>query len=213
MVTEWWLESHWQDAHIQQPDWSDFKADVWMLNGRSWPDTIAPATTFDTHGQPMAADSSPIDPGTRLAYQPQSALLRGKAGDRVLLRISNLGYQDHAMTLEGLTFRVVGKDATFLRGRDGTDLSYECSQLNIGPGESFDAIITAPASSGSSGTDAFGAYDAYPLYDRGYRDGYQIAGTSDHTGMRTEVRIYGPSSSLPAQTLPALDTAPVPPLV
>src|SRR3954462_13645027 len=101
MVTEWWLESHWQDAHIQQPDWSDFKADVWMLNGRTWPDTLAPAAPFDSRRHPRIGDGPLTAPGTRLAFQPQSALLRGRQGDRILVRISNLGYQDHAITLDG----------------------------------------------------------------------------------------------------------------
>jgi FtsP/CotA-like multicopper oxidase with cupredoxin domain len=213
MVTEWWLRSHWNDAHIQESDWTEFTADVWMLNGRTYPDTLAPATTFDVHGVPATAAGDPIDPGTRLAYQPQSALLRGKAGDRILLRISNLGYQDHAITLEGLGFTVVGRDATLLRGRDGTDLSFRATEIDLGPGESADLIVTAPASSGSSGSDAYGSYDAYPLYDRGLRNGYQLAGSTEHTGMKTELRVYGPGSSLPAQSLPALDTPPVPPLV
>ncbi len=37
--------------------------------------------------------------------------------------------------------RVVGKDATYLNGRDGTDLSYLTNTVYIGPGESVDAIV------------------------------------------------------------------------
>ena len=52
------------------------------------------------------------------------------------------------MTLAGIQMRVVGRDATPMRGRDGTDTSYETDTINIGPGESFDVIFTAPPHSG-----------------------------------------------------------------
>ena len=48
------------------------------------------------------------------------------------------------MTLAGIRMRVVGRDATLMRGRDGTDTSYETDTLSFGAGESFDAIFTAP---------------------------------------------------------------------
>ena len=47
-----------------------------------------------------------------------------------------------------------------MRGRDGTDTSYETDTLNIGPGESFDVIFTAPPTAGARG------YDTYLLYNR-----------------------------------------------
>ena len=44
---------------------------------------------------------------------------------------------------DALRLRVVGRDATPMRGRDGTDTSYDTDTLNIGPGESYDALFTA----------------------------------------------------------------------
>ena len=41
-LTEVWAESHWADAHIQLPEWSDYRADFSLLNGRVYPDTLAP---------------------------------------------------------------------------------------------------------------------------------------------------------------------------
>ena len=68
--------------------------------------------------------------------------------------------------------RVVGKDATPMRGRpDGngvsTDTSYETSTVSFGAGESIDAIFVAPPFSGGSGSSGQG-YDVYALYDRAY---------------------------------------------
>ena len=44
---EVWAEAHWADAHIQLPEWSDYRADFSLLNGRVYPDTIAPNGSID----------------------------------------------------------------------------------------------------------------------------------------------------------------------
>ena len=59
------------------------------MNGRGYPDTLG-------------AERRPADARRRtrrLQYQPISSLVRCNAGDRVLLRMANLGYQNHAMTV------------------------------------------------------------------------------------------------------------------
>ena len=61
------------------------------------------------------------------------------------LRFANLGFREAAMTITGLPMKVVGRDATPMLGRDGTDTSYTTDTLNIGPGESYDVLFTAPA--------------------------------------------------------------------
>ena len=40
--SEVWGDSHWADSHIQLPEWSDYRADFSLLNGRVWPDTLVP---------------------------------------------------------------------------------------------------------------------------------------------------------------------------
>ena len=40
--SEVWGDSHWADSHIQLPEWTDYRADFSLLNGRVWPDTVAP---------------------------------------------------------------------------------------------------------------------------------------------------------------------------
>jgi FtsP/CotA-like multicopper oxidase with cupredoxin domain len=126
-----------------------------------------------------------------LQYQPHSALVTCKEGERVLLRFANLGFREAAMTLAGINMRVVGRDATPMKGRDGTDTSYETDTLLMGAGESYDAIFTAPAYQGP------GAYDTYVLYNRRYT---QDDDTADGTqGQRTEVRVYPSSTALVQQ--------------
>ena len=102
MLTELWAEGHYRDAHIQTTDWTDFKPSFWLMNGRAYPDTIAP------NKDPLTAV------GDRLRYNPISSLVTCVAGDKVLLRLANLGYQHHAMTLDGIPMRVVAKDAAAL---------------------------------------------------------------------------------------------------
>ena len=116
------------------------------------------------------------------------------AGERVLLRFANLGFKEAAMTLAGIKMRVVGKDATPMRGRDGTDTSYQASTVSFGAGESIDAIFTAPPYVGP------GAYDTYVLYNRAYQRSNNLAG-GGFGGQRTEVRVY-PAGSLGAQSVP-----------
>jgi FtsP/CotA-like multicopper oxidase with cupredoxin domain len=193
LLTEMWVESHYKDAHIQQPDWSEYKADLWLMNGRSYPDTLAPG------GDPLVA---PADP--RLRFNPISSLIRCNGGDRVLLRFASLGYQSHSMTLPGIPMRVVGRDATLLRGRDDTDLSYSTETIDISPGESYDAIFVAPE-------NTTGEIQKYLLYDRDLVNRYQGTATTGGllstdagtpVGQITEVHVYPTTNPRPPQTRP-----------
>ena len=212
-LSEVWAEAHWCDAHIQLPDWTDYRADFALLNGRVYPDTLAPNSPFadpssdyykavSKHALPVAFDTAsdggdlvlPAAPYEHLQNQPLSALVTCTEGERVLLRFANLGFKPTAMTLTGIKMKVVGKDATPLRGRDGTDTSYETNTLSFGAGESIDAIFQAPAYVGP------GAYDTYVLYNRAYTRSNNLAG--GFGGQRTEVRVYPAAANLPQQTLP-----------
>jgi len=189
-LSEVWAEAHWADSHIQLPDWSDFKADFSLLNGRLYPDTLAPNGSVDPFNPVRDANGDLIAPAghPELQYQPLSSLVTCQAGERVLLRFANLGFREASMTLAGIQMRVVGRDATIMRGRDGTDTSYETDTILIGAGESFDVLFTAPAFSGGSGSSGSG-YDSYVLYNRRLT---QVSNLSDggFGGQRTEVRVY-----------------------
>jgi len=98
------------------------------------------------------------------------------------------------MTLAGIKMRVIGKDATPMRGRDGTDTSYLVNTVSFGAGESIDAIFTAPEHSGGTGPDV------YVLYNRNFQRSNNLA-PDGFGGQRTVVRVY-PAGTLPPQTLP-----------
>jgi len=199
-LSEVWAEAHWCDSHIQLPDWSDYKADFSLLNGRVYPDTLAPNGSVDPFNPARDGNGDLIAPAGRpeLQYQPLSALVTCNAGERVLLRFANLGFREASMTLAGIKMRVVGRDATPMIGRDGTDNSYETNTILIGAGESFDCIFTAPSFSGGSGSSGQG-YDSYVLHNRRLTQVSNLSG-GGLAGQRTEVRVY--QSVVDAQQYP-----------
>lgn len=165
---------HNQVATVQEPDWTEYRPTYWLINGRTYPDTT------DTSG------------GGRLQSQPWPALIKANAGERVLLRFINLGFQQHAMELLGAVLKVVGIDGMRPVGQNGEDLSFYKNIIYIAPGQSYDAIFTAPE-----------APEMYPLtlpfYNRNLIK--NNSGGVEPGGMVTEVQIYAPGT-LPHQTEP-----------
>ncbi len=192
-LTDVWAEAHWDDAHIQLPDWTDFRADYYLMNGRVYPDTLAPNGNSESAPWQMDANGDLIPPPGRpeLQYQPISSLIEAEGSERVLIRFINLTFGQQAMTLPGLKMRVVGKDATHLRGRDGTDYTYETNTIYFGSGASVDVIITMPAVSTPR---------TYYLFNRNY-DRLVNPGVAGLGGQMTEIRVY-PGGVLAPQMLP-----------
>lgn len=169
---------------VQEFVWSDYRATYWTINGRAYPDTL-----------------EPNNPGGELEFQPISARIEVNEGDRVLLRFANLGYEQHAMQLPGVTMTVVGHDATLLRNPtippfppDAVDLSYDTGVLYIGPGEARDVLFTAPSHGGG------GRFDTYQLRNRSLQK-LRNGDAPGLGGMVTEVRVYR-SGTLPNQAAP-----------
>jgi FtsP/CotA-like multicopper oxidase with cupredoxin domain len=178
MLTELWSAAHYRDAHIQVSDWTDYDASFWLMNGRGYPDTLAPTS------DPLVP---PTDP--RLQYQPISSRVHCVAGEQVLLRMANLGFQNHAMTADNIDLTIVAKDASLLRGRDGSNNPVHTNTVEIGPGESRDVIFTAPAAG------------EYLLYDRTYAYASN-GGGAGYGGMATKIVVEPPGTVLPPQSAP-----------
>ena len=181
LLNEIWGQAHDNDEDIQETIFTDYDPDFFTINGRVYPQTILPN-----------ADAS-------LPYQPNSSLIQVNGGDRALLRLANLGYQQHSMQLPGVgPLKVVGEDATLLR-RGSVDLSYQTNTIYIGPGEARDVIFTAPPYNAArpGGSDGRGPYNLYWFRNR---DAHKLsnAGAPGLGGMATQVRVY--QNSLPAQT-------------
>ncbi|UQX87018.1 multicopper oxidase domain-containing protein [Jatrophihabitans telluris] len=225
-LSEIFPQGHFGDAHIQDTDWTDFTGYFRLMNGRAWPDTIAPHAGDYPTGAPGDPDAALIGTGdalvdaTRLRYQPLSSLIQGEAGEYLLVRVSHLGYEQHSLVLPGLPMTIIGQDAKFLgAGRDGYYPDYQYAQndplkpqrvpdaprgnvqtqtnrVDIGPGESRDLLI-GPLPAVTQKT-------VFPFYDRefGYLNGPDT--TAGYGGMRTEVHVY-PAGGLQRPTAAELD--------
>ncbi len=163
MLNEIDARAHFNDAHIQETNWTDFQPDFWTFNGRAYPDTLAPNGVRDEQGTLQSqtwdgsfsggAPSLTTVEGHRLADNPLSSMVMCSPGERVLIRFANLGFYDHTIVFPGLQVDVLGRDARYVptsAQRTATD------SIQIGPGESRDVFFTAPEEPGE-----------YPFYDRG----------------------------------------------
>ncbi|MEP7088804.1 MAG: multicopper oxidase domain-containing protein [Nocardioidaceae bacterium] len=175
MITELWSAAHYRDAHIQVNDWTDYAASFWLLNGRGYPDTL------EANGNPLLTSAG------RLQYQPISSLVTCNEGEKVLLRLSSLGYQNHVMSVDNIDLTVVAKDGSLLRGRDQTTNYLTTNGVDVGPGESRDVIFTAPAPG------------EYLLYDRNYSY-LDNGGGPGYGGMMTKIVVKA-AGTLPPQTV------------
>ena len=138
-----------------------------MLNGRGYPDTV------DPNPLPAPAENGGVP------SQNQSALIEATAGQRILLRISNLNVtRYYTLGTLGIPMQIVGKDARLLRGPDGKDLYYETNSVTLGGGEAVDAILDT--SGVTPGT--------YFLYTTNLN--YLSNDDEDFGGMLTEIQIY-----------------------
>ena len=182
LLNEIWTVVHDNDENIQESIHTDYDPDYFTLNGRVYPQTLMPTN-----------ESS-------LPSQPVSSLIQCNGGDRVLLRLANLGYQQHAMQLPGIDMRVVGEDATLLRSPGGDDLSYVTNTLYLGPGEARDVIFTAPPfdAARDGGTDSHGRrYNRWWFRNASANKLVNANVPNQLGGMVTQVRVY--ETSLPAQ--------------
>lgn len=168
-LTEMDARAHDQIANVQEFDWTEYKPTYWLLNGRSYPDTMKDTGSAD------------------FPQQPYPALIKANAGEKVLIRFINLGYQQQSMQALGIPMRVVGQDAKRPLGLNGENLSYLKNALYFAAGQTVDVIFTAP----QPGT--------YPFYNRGYHK--NINPGSSPGGMVTEIQVYAPGT-LPPQTGP-----------
>jgi FtsP/CotA-like multicopper oxidase with cupredoxin domain len=209
LLNEVWSNFHDGDRDIQESIATDYDPQWFTLNGRTYPETTQPN---DYPGPNPPASSSGItthNPNTDSddVSQPNSSLVQVNPGERVLLRLANLGYQQHAMQLPGIPMHVVGQDASLLRNGSGpgaVDTSYFTNTLYIGPGEARDVLFDAPAYDGGrpSGSDGRGNYNVYYFKNRDWRRLSSLGARGPGgapSGMMTEVRVY--QDSLPAQTV------------
>jgi hypothetical protein len=123
----------------------DMKDKYFLLNGRSYPDTVAPG--------PQASMSS----DGQLHYsQPMPAIINIPAGGKALLRMVNLSVSEyHTLRSLGVPMKEVGFNAKLLRDQAGMNTEFYTNSITLGGGESLDVILDASdAGCGSAGCAA-----------------------------------------------------------
>jgi hypothetical protein len=111
----------------------DMKDKYFLLNGRSYPDTVAPGpqATVTTDGQMHYS-------------QPLPAIINIPVGGKASLRLANLSVAEY-FTLQsvGVPMHEVGFNAKLLRDQDGNDTEFYTNSITLGGGESLDVILDA----------------------------------------------------------------------
>ena len=155
---------HDASSSIQPLPFANMKDTYAMLNGRGYPDTVS-----------ATPPTPPADNGGKVS-QPIDSRIVATAGQRILLRISNLNVtRFNTLATYGLPMRVVGVDARLLRGPSGQDTSYQTSSITIGGGQTVDVIL-----------DTHGVPPGtYPLYTTNLN--FLSNDTQDLGGMMTEI--------------------------
>jgi hypothetical protein len=123
-----------QAVEFGQPyDVTQLHPRYWLINGRAFPDTIAP----------NAAAWLPAQPYSALVHVPvtdTSAAGIGAGGNHppALVRYLDAGQKNHPFHPHGQNGTVIARDATPFVDPSGNDLSYETFAFSIGSGQTWD---------------------------------------------------------------------------
>jgi len=124
---------HFVGMTFNPESFTDMKDKYFMLNGRSYPDTISPGTM-----QTQSTD------GTLHSSQPLPSIINIPAGGKALLRISDLSVTElSTLASLGIPMKVIALNARLLRDEAGNNLYYNTNSITLGGGESLDVILDA----------------------------------------------------------------------
>jgi FtsP/CotA-like multicopper oxidase with cupredoxin domain len=159
---------HFVGMTFNSEGFSDMKDKYFLLNGRSYPDTVGVAgSPADVHGD-LATATNP-DPVTHAIStadtdtlsrpsQPLPTLITlnskggpagtcgtgptGICGQRAALRIADLDVQEYqTLSSVGIPMLLVGYNAKLLRDQAGNNLYIATNSITLGGGESLDVIL------------------------------------------------------------------------
>jgi FtsP/CotA-like multicopper oxidase with cupredoxin domain len=109
----------------------DMKDKYFLLNGRSYPDTVTPGT--------LATQSAD---GVKHFSQPLPSIINITAGQKALLRISDLDVTEYqTLASLGIPMKVIGYNAKLLRDQAGNNMYYTTNSITLAGGESLDVIL------------------------------------------------------------------------
>jgi hypothetical protein len=106
----------------------------WLINGRSFPDTIAPNNAAWLPNQPYSSlFHITVQDNSLPASDPN-----GPNKAPALIRYLNAGSRNHPFHPHGQNGRVIARDGAPLVDGSGNDLSYETFSFTIGSGQTWD---------------------------------------------------------------------------
>jgi len=162
---------------------ADMNDKYFLLNGRSYPDTVAPG--------PQATVSSD---GTMHYSQPLPAIINIPVGGKASLRLVNLSVAEY-FTLQslGVPMHEIGFNAKLLRDQDGNNTEFFTNSITLGGGESLDVILDASDDSCSAYLGTGCSAKLYPAGSTFYLyepDLFRLSNDAENFGgMMTEVHI------------------------
>jgi hypothetical protein len=133
----------------------DMKDKYFLLNGRSYPDTVGACGGVIANCAP--GPQATVSSDTQMHYsQPLPALINIPYQGKASLRLVNLSVSEyHTLGSLGIPMKVVGWNAKLLRDQAGNNTEYYTNSITLGGGESLDVILDATdASCGSPGCSA-----------------------------------------------------------
>jgi FtsP/CotA-like multicopper oxidase with cupredoxin domain len=148
---------HFVGMTFNPEGFADIKDKYFLLNGRSYPDTVRTAGYVDSSavgpntdspyvGQPTVSTAiyTQSADGVARPSQPLNALINIPVGGKALLRISDLDVSEfQTLASLGIPMHVVGINARLLRDLEGADTTYYTNSITLGGGESIDVILDA----------------------------------------------------------------------
>jgi FtsP/CotA-like multicopper oxidase with cupredoxin domain len=124
---------HFVGMTFNPEGFTDMKDKYYLLNGRSYPDTVTPG--------PL--DTQTSDGKTHFS-QPLPSIINIPAGKKALLRISDLDVSEYqTLASLGIPMQVIALNAKLLRDQAGNNMYYNTNSITLGGGESLDVILDA----------------------------------------------------------------------
>jgi len=132
---------HFVGMTFNPEGFADMKDKYFLLNGRSYPDTVAAGPM-----QTMTAD------GASHFSQPLPSIINIPHNGKALLRFSDLDVSEYQTLASLIPMTVIGYNAKLLRDQDGNNMAYKTNSITLGGGESLDVILDSCAVRGADGT-------------------------------------------------------------
>jgi FtsP/CotA-like multicopper oxidase with cupredoxin domain len=162
---------HFVGMTFNPEGFADMKDKYFLLNGRSYPDTVTPG--------PLRTQTTDA---TNHFAQPLPSIINIPAGGKALLRIADLDVTEYqTLASLGIPMQVIGINAKLLRDQAGNNLYYTTNSITLAGGESLDVILDASDTTKYPSGSVFFLYT--PNLDHLSNDAENFG------GLMTEVRI------------------------